>query len=149
MDTGRIFAQKSYSGARSKHYMTLWRNFLLSFFSFLPPLPILSPTPMKYAKPEMHTQAGWNTYCLTKLFLDNCLQSVKSAEISVHVSSLRPQTSKPSRFLKDHQACKSLSLINQQLPSHFLGVESALRSLMWLSYLKHKQEKKKKLQSTS
>lgn len=145
MDTGRIFAQKSYSGARSRLCGSL-KKFSFVFLSFPPSSPHSLPHSNEICKTR-NAHTGRMKYLLLHKIISGQLSSncEVSADISVQVCSLRPQTSQPSRFLKDHQACESLSLINQQLPSHFLGVESALRSLMWPSYLKHKKQTKKKI----
>lgn len=61
--------------------------FCLSLLSSLLP-PSFPQLQWNMQKPKMCTQAGWNAYGLTSLFLDNSLQNVKSLLTSVFMSAL-------------------------------------------------------------
>lgn len=113
----------------------------LSFSNFLPPLPNHSAVPTKYAKPE-NVQTD-RTKCLTSLFLDNWLQMWCLCWHSVHVWSLRPQTPKPSRFLKDHPAWANHfhSLISNYLLIFWGGI--SLKKPYMAQLFKKETEKKK------
>lgn len=94
----------------------------------------------------MCMQERWNAYFLRRSFLGNTIPNVKSADISVQVCSLQPQTSKPRRFLSNHQAWANCFhfLNHHQHPSQLWKGQSALKSLIWLTTYKKEKRKKKR-----
>lgn len=94
---------------------------------------------------KMCMQERWNAYFLRRSFPGNTIPNVKSADISVQVCSLQPQTSKPRRFLSNHQAWANCFhfLNHHQQPSQLWKGQSALKSLIWLTTYKKEKRKKK------
>lgn len=123
----------------SKKQIEFVQKLCLSLISSL-----LSPSILLFQWNMQTRKCANRTKCLTSLFLDNWLQISCLCWHSVHVWSLRPQTAKPSRFLKDHEAWEITFTASSATAFSFFGVESALRSLRWLTYLKSKQKEKKK-----
>lgn len=118
---------------------TDWFSTETSSFWFPLSLPIHSAVPKKYAKPEnvQTEQNAWRVYSWVTEF--KCDVSADT----VFMSGLRPQTAKPSRFLKDHQAWAnhSHSLISNYLLIFWGGI--SLRK-PYMAHLFKKQTKKKK-----
>lgn len=104
MDTGRIFAQKSYNGLRSSLFDSLKKSpFVFLCFSLSSPHPF--PCSNEICKNRIYAHKRDEIIMAWRVIPGQLSSKCEvSADISVHVCSLRPQTSQPNRFLKDHQA---------------------------------------------